>query len=119
MTRQGAGTTVDSGEYLSVADSLAHGKGLTMPYLSYDERYPDTVRTPELVPMTQFPPAFPAVVAVGERLSGAGPTDVARWVNALALGGTVAIAALLVYAVTGALVWEALAGALVVRPPFV
>jgi hypothetical protein len=119
MTRHGAGTTVDSGEYLSVAHNVAGGKGFTMPYASYDEAYPERPAPSLRIPMTQFPPAFPAVVAAGERLTGARPTDVARWVNALALAGTVATVALLVYAATGALLWEVAAGALLVRPPLV
>jgi hypothetical protein len=118
MTRHGVGATVDSGEYLSVADNLAHGRGFTVPYVSYDESYPEHLRVPSQVPMTQFPPGFPVVIAAGERLTGASPATVARWINAAALAGTAALACGLVYAATGALLWEGLAGAMVVRPPF-
>ena len=34
-----AGVTVDSGEYLAVAEGLADGHGLTMPYVNYDEPF--------------------------------------------------------------------------------
>src|SRR5262249_25906857 len=71
------------------------------------------------IPMTQFPPAFPTAIAIGERASGLSAPTVARWLNALAMALTTAIGVALAYRITRSLVWATLAGALLVRPPMV
>jgi hypothetical protein len=114
-TRQDPGATVDSGEYLSVADSLRHGNGLTMPYVSYDEPYPEHVRVHERVDLTQYPPLYPAALAA----VGGSALSASRWLNALALGGVVAVVVLLLGAATGSLAWAGAGGALLVSPTFV
>jgi 4-amino-4-deoxy-L-arabinose transferase-like glycosyltransferase len=56
------GVTIDSGEYLAVAEGVTDGHGFTMPYLSYDE--PFRVLEPgERVTMTVFPPLYPILLA--------------------------------------------------------
>lgn len=118
-TREGPGATVDSGEYLAVADGLRGGHGFTMPYVSYDEPYPDVVRVGERVPMTQYPPLFPAVLAAFGAVSGTSSLAAARWVNALAIGALVATVAALVACATQSWRWGALAGGVLVCPAIV
>ena len=65
------GTTVDSGEYLAVADGLAGGQGLSMPYVSYDEAF-RVLGPGERVDMTQFPPLYPATLAALHEVTGLG-----------------------------------------------
>lgn len=78
------GTTVDSGEYLAVAEGLRSGHGLTMPYLSPDEPYPRAARElKQRVDLTQFPPAYPVAVAAIDVVAPGGVVDAARWVSAL------------------------------------
>src|SRR5689334_9325757 len=72
-TRQGPGTTVDSGEYVAVADGLRHGHGLTMPYVGYDEPYPEVVVPAARVDLTVFPPLFPIAIAATSAATGAAP----------------------------------------------
>ena len=64
------GMTVDSGEYLAVADGLANGYGLSMPYVSYDEAF-RILQPGERVEMTQFPPLYPATLAAIHEVTGA------------------------------------------------
>src|SRR4051794_34388465 len=95
-TREGPGATVDSGEYLAVADGLRHGHGLTMGYVGYDEPYPERVRPGERVDMTQFPPLLPVAVAAVGTVSHSSPLVAVRWLNAVALGLVVALGVALV-----------------------
>ena len=118
-TREGIGATVDSGEYLAVADGLRHDHGFTMPFVGYDEPYPEVVRTATRTEMTQFPPLFPVTVAAVATATGTSVLDAARWVNALALGGIALLTCLLVGRATSSAAWAAVAGALVVAPTFV
>src|SRR4051794_5094621 len=118
-TREGPGATVDSGEYLAVADGLRHGHGLTMPYVGYDEPYPDVVRPGERVALTQFPPLFPIAVAGVSAATGSDVSTAARWLNAVCLGVVALLTCLVVGRATRSTRWAALAGALVVAPTFV
>ena len=64
------GTTVDSGEYVAVADGLANGYGLSMPYVSYDEAF-RILEPGERLEMTQFPPLYPATLSAIHEVTGA------------------------------------------------
>ena len=98
LTRTGVGTTVDSGEYLSVADSFKNGAGFRMPYVSYDEPYPRHIRPGQAVELTQFPPGYPLALATGSVIFHADTRTVARWINILAYGIAAGFA--------GAMVWR-------------
>ena len=63
------GVTVDSGEYLSVAEALLEGRGFTMPYVSYDEAF-RVLNPGERIPMLQFPPIYPMVLAGAQWATG-------------------------------------------------
>jgi hypothetical protein len=83
------GSTVDSGEYLAVAEGLTSGSGYTMPYLSYDELYPtDPAELDERVDLAHFPPAYPTVLAVADVLLPGGLLGTAKWVSAIAFAVT-------------------------------
>ena len=64
------GATVDSGEYLAVADGIANGHGLSMPYVSYDEAF-RILEPGQRVEMTQFPPLYPATLAAIHEVTAA------------------------------------------------
>jgi hypothetical protein len=68
--RYGTGLTPDSGCYLSVARSLAAGRG----YLPYSGN-----------PFVEWPPLFPTLLAIPTSL-GAEPITVARYLNAAVFG---------------------------------
>ena len=89
------GATVDSGEYLAVADGFASGRGLTMPYVGYDEAF-RVLERGERVTMTQFPPAYPVALAMGAWL-GVDLLDVARALGAASFAVTTALGAWLVW----------------------
>lgn len=69
--RYGIGLTPDSVVYLDGAESLADGRGYTR----------------EGVPITIFPPGYPAVLAVGERL-GLSTVGTARLIAVISAAGT-------------------------------
>ncbi|MDQ6696378.1 MAG: hypothetical protein M3Z46_02835, partial [Actinomycetota bacterium] len=62
-TRDKPGTTVDSVEYLAVAQGLRGGHGFTSPYLSFGEPFPDVVHPAARIPLGHFPPLYPLVLA--------------------------------------------------------
>jgi len=64
VTHGRPGLTVDSGEYLGAAKSLIHGHGLTVGYSNADEAFRLPGRAGQDVPLTQFPPLFPALVGL-------------------------------------------------------
>jgi hypothetical protein len=83
------GTTVDSGEYLAVAEGLNSGSGYTMPYLSYDELYPVSPGgLEERVELAHFPPAYPTVLAAADVMLPGGVVGTARWLSAIAFAVT-------------------------------
>ena len=83
------GTTVDSGEYLAVAQGLTSGRGYTMPYLSYDELYPtDPGALGERVDLAHFPPAYPTVLAAADVVLPGGLLGTAKWLSAIAFAVT-------------------------------
>lgn len=92
------GATVDSGEYLAVAEGIVDGHGLTMPYVGYDE--PFRVLEPgERVHMTQFPPLYPVLLALTQWL-GFAALDGARFLAACCFAITGWAAATLVFGET-------------------
>lgn len=119
VTRDGIGLTVDSGGYLAAADGLLSGHGLSLPYLGCSERWPARVVPGARTATTQFPPGCPAVLAAVSAATGAGLEPVARWLGALCLGATVALAVRLVHRASGSLLWATVAGSLLVRSPLV
>ena len=92
------GVTVDSGEYLAVADGLVNGHGYTMPYVGYDEAF-RVLEDGERVPMTQFPPLYPTLLAMFNA-SGLSLLGAARAIGGLAYAGTVLAACLAVWGYT-------------------
>ena len=102
------GATVDSGEYLAVAEGVLEGHGLTMPYAGYDEGF-RVIEPGQRVPMTQFPPGYPLVLAAVQKI-GAGPLEAARAIGAVCFGITAALVAFLVFRATRSL-WAVAAAA--------
>ena len=111
------GATVDSGEYLAVADGIAQGEGLTMPYVGYDERF-RVLEPGERVTLTQFPPLYPALVAT-TGVAGMSSLDGARLLGALSFAVTGWVVAGLVLAETRARWPVAIAGALLLTADLV
>jgi hypothetical protein len=83
-TRHGVGITPDSVVYLEAARNLADGRGL----VTSDEGI-------ELRPLTRFPPAYPAALALPTAL-GADSLDAARWLALALFGANVALVGLLI-----------------------
>ncbi|HEY7874033.1 MAG TPA: hypothetical protein VIG64_02815, partial [Actinomycetota bacterium] len=112
------GVSVDSGEYLAVADGLLDGKGLTMPYAGYDEAY--RILSPgERVPMTQFPPLYPSVLALVAGIADASLLVVARAIGALMYAVLVATGTYLVWRATRRLWPAVVAGGLLLAADLV
>jgi hypothetical protein len=89
-SRSGVGLSNDSFVYLSTARSLTDGKGLTVsPCVSYEGGGP-TVIGADRVPLTHFPPLYPAALAA---LRGPGHDlrEVARWMNVTLFVANIAI----------------------------
>ena len=111
------GVTVDSGEYLSVAEGLSNGHGLTMPYVSYDEPY-RVLEPGERVAMTQFPPLYPVALASLESVTRMGVLDAATWLGSSLFLLTVVLAVVVV-ARTAGVISASIAGALFLAPDVV
>lgn len=109
------GVTVDSAEYLAVARSLTEGDGLTMPYISYDEAF-RVLQPGERVTMTQFPPLYPAVLALVQTATGSSFFDAVRITGAMAFGALAALVTVIVARQTGGLLLGAAAAALLLAP---
>ena len=112
------GVSVDSGEYLAVAEGLSEGHGLTMPYVNYDEPW-QVVGPNERVPMAQFPPLYPSVVAGVHVTTGLSLTDSARLIGTVVFFFVVLAVEVLLWRRTGSILWAAAAGALLVAPDLV
>ena len=111
------GVSVDSGEYLAVADGLRRGHGLTMPYAGYDEGY-RVLGPGERVPMTQFPPLYSSLLAASGA-TGMSLHAAARVIGALSFAALVALGAYLVWRATRSTVFSALAAGLLLAPDLV
>jgi hypothetical protein len=90
-----------------------------MPYVGYDEPYPEVVDPGGRVDLTVFPPLFPVAIAATSAATGTAPMTAARWVNAVSYAVMVAIVVALVAAATGSAVAGGLAGGLTIAPTFV
>ena len=112
------GVSVDSGEYLAVAEGLTDGHGLTMPYVNYDEPW-QIVEPGERVTMAQFPPLYPVALAALQEASSLSALDGVRLLGACAYFLFVLVAEILLFRATRRLLWTALAGALLVAPDLV
>lgn len=110
--------SVDSGEYLAVAEGLSEDHGLTMPYVNYDEPW-QVVRPDERVPMAQFPPLYPAMVAAVYEVTNLSLTATARIIGAVAYFLVVLGVELLLWRRTRSLLWTLAAGAFLVAPDLV
>ena len=109
------GVTVDSAEYLAVARSLGEGRGLTMPFISYDEAF--RVLAPgERVDMTQFPPLYPTVLALVHTVTGLSLLDAVRVTGAALFAGLIASVMTMVRARTGSVLAALTVGALLLAP---
>jgi Dolichyl-phosphate-mannose-protein mannosyltransferase len=108
------GVSVDSGEYLAVSEGLAEGRGFTMPYVNFDE--PWRVLDGERVPMAQFPPLYPTVLASVQRGLGLSSLDTARLIGSVAFLLSIVVGQLLVWRQTKRLSATLLAGVLLMAP---
>jgi hypothetical protein len=88
-TPYGIGVTPDSLAYLRAAESVCHGTGLYVP--AYDGT---------LVPLTHFPPLYPATIA-GLASLGLEPLRAARWIALLMAAVNILAVALAAYRFTG------------------
>jgi len=97
MTSPGMVVSPDSASYLSTAQHLSGGLGFTSEFAPDTSTYSiaQQLDLDGRVPLTEWPPLYPAVLGGGAQL-GPDPIDVARAVNAVALGATAVLAALLV-----------------------
>lgn len=112
------GVSVDSGEYLAVAEGLINGDGLTMPYAGYDEAY--RILSPgERVPMTQFPPLYPSLLALVAETAGISLLTAARAIGAVSFALFVMLGSYLAWRATRRLFFTILAGALLLAPELV
>jgi hypothetical protein len=109
------GVTVDSGEYLAVADSLTDGHGFTLPFVGYDE--PFTVLDPgERVPMAQFPPLYPGLLALVHGVTSLSLLAAARLTGSVIFGASVALGSFLVWRQSRRVLLAALSAGLLVAP---
>ncbi len=115
-TRARPGVSVDSAEYLSVAQGLRDGHGLTSPYLSFGEPYPHVVHPTARTPLGHFPPLYPVVLAELSAVTGTDPLTVTRWLGAASLAAVAAMVTYLVAHRSGVLIAGAVAGGLVLAP---
>lgn len=108
-TREGVGISPDSSVYLSVAENVSKGEGVTVPFRLYPLANggigtpPPGDVEPEPSTLTHYQPLLPVV------LSQAGP----RTVNAASLGLIVFLVGWAVFSFTG-LLWKAVAAAVLV-----
>lgn len=115
-TRDHPGVTVDSAEYLAVSQGLRAGHGLTSPYLSFGEPFPDVVRPAARVSLGHFPPLYPVVLAGLGAASGSRSLTASRWLGAASLAAVAALVTLLVGSRSRSLLAAAVAGGLVLAP---
>jgi len=84
-TRWGIGVSYDSVFYLSAADNLLHGLGLSR-----------LGGGGEVIPLTHFPPLYPLTLAIGSWLTSLSTSVVARWLAAILLAVLVVLCGLIV-----------------------
>jgi hypothetical protein len=115
-TRDQPGATVDSAEYLAVAQGLRGGHGFTSPYLSFGEPFPDVVHPAARVPLGHFPPLYPLVLAGLSASTRAKPLTATRWLGAAALAAVAGMVTYLVGSRGRSLLAGAVAGGLTLAP---
>jgi hypothetical protein len=101
-TRWGIGVSYDSVFYLSAADNLLHGYGLSR-----------LGGGGEVIPLTHFPPLYPLVLAAGGWVLPWSSSVVARWLAAALFAGLVLLAGLIVRKFTNS-AWAGVGTAVVV-----
>ena len=117
VTRDGAGVSRDSVDYLGAAQSIRSGEGVAVPFATYNELPPADITVQQPVAMTTFPPLYPTVLAGVSSVTGTSPAGTARVVGALALPVTVLLAATLAWRRTRSALWPPLAAAALVLQP--
>ncbi len=105
-TRWGIGVSYDSVFYLSAADNLLHGLGLSR-----------LGGGGEVIPLTHFPPLYPLLLAAGSWLSPLSTSAVARWMAAFLFTGLVTISGLIVKKFTNSAIAGAATGVIVASSP--
>jgi 4-amino-4-deoxy-L-arabinose transferase-like glycosyltransferase len=83
-TSRGPGLSPDSAVYIGVARSLLEGRGLTVPFGTF-----------EPTPLTHYPPLFPALLALIAVFSG-DQLIAARWLNIFLFGANVLLVGVIV-----------------------
>jgi hypothetical protein len=86
-TRRAMGTSPDSWSYIGTAGNLRSGRGLTVPFTTLTSALSPRAGIAHYgrVPLTDFPPLYPLLLATGDLVVGS-VTTVARIGNALLLG---------------------------------
>jgi hypothetical protein len=101
-TKHGIGLAVDSLHYVGASRSLLSGHGLTR--ISY---------TGKLIPMVDWPPLFPVVLAVLGAL-GIDVLEGARWLNAILFGANIVLVGIVIYRQTDNSVWASVFGSILI-----
>jgi 4-amino-4-deoxy-L-arabinose transferase-like glycosyltransferase len=101
-TRWGIGNASDSAIYIGAARNLLAGKGLTVPFGITED-----------VPLTHYPPLFPALLA-GTGLLGVDPMVGARWLQALLFGANIFLVGLVIRKHTRDSLWASATGSFLV-----
>ena len=96
VSRHGITPSPDGTLYLGTASNMANGRGITVPFTTYTDHYRpiEAIVFDGRVPLRQWPPLFPAVIAAFSWL-GWSPGDVVRVLNPLLLGANVALLGLI------------------------
>jgi len=97
-TAAGAHISPDSTSYIGAARSLLAGRGLTVAGRVWG-------------PLTHYPPLFSVLLALGGMV-GPDPAVVARWLNALLMGGNILLLGCLLHRGSGGAPWTAALGGL-------
>ena len=105
-TRAGPTISHDGAVYVSVARNVAGGRGLAVAFTNRSDRYSpaEAARHYGDIPLKHFPPAYPAVLAVGG-LAGADVVSWSRVLNATLFGVNLALVGLLALRITGRRLW--------------
>lgn len=114
-TRDGILRGTDSEVYLAASDSVWDGRGLTVPFTSFTDRYSprDAEAFDGRVPLSQFGPAYPLAISL-VRLTGLDGPDAARVLHAALVALSVVLFAVLVRRLTPAAPWWVIGAGIVV-----
>lgn len=100
-TREGIGISPDSTVYIDAARNLLAGNGLTVFYNG------------ELLPLTHYPPLFPAILSMIGIL-GIEPLTGARYINAFLFGANILLAGIMINKCTNDSFWFPIFGSLLI-----